>query len=148
MRIPRRQRQTGPAAIASPSERAGQFMSVRGIRGATSVADDNPAVILAATTELLQELLRANQIDDFTEIVSAIFTTTADLTSTFPAEAARCLGMTQVPLLCAAEIAVPHSLPRCIRVLLHVNTHRSQAEVLHVYLHEAKKLRPDMVSAQ
>src|SRR5690606_36921928 len=103
---------------------------------------------LAATRELLEELLRANQITDFDEIVSAIFTTTSDLTSTFPAEAARLLGMKQVPLLCAGEIPVPGSMPRCIRVLLHVNTEKKQGEIVHVYLREAKKLRPDVQSAQ
>ncbi len=123
-------------------------MSVRGIRGATSVAEDRPDLILAATRELLQELLRLNGIEIFDDIVSAIFTTTPDLTSTFPAEAARALGMTQVPLLCASEIAVPKSLPRCIRVLLHLNTTKRQCEIVHVYLHEAKKLRPDVQSAQ
>lgn len=123
-------------------------MTVRGIRGATSVPEDRPDLILAATRELLEALVQANQITDFEDIVSAIFTTTPDLTSTFPAEAARVLGMKQVPLLCASEIAVPGSLPRCIRVLLHVNTSKRQAEIQHIYLHEAKKLRPDMVSAQ
>lgn len=123
-------------------------MAVRGIRGATSVVEDRSELILAATRELLQELLRANGIEEFDEVVSAIFTTTPDLTSTFPAEAARALGMTQVPLLCASEIAVPGSLPRCIRVLLHVNSTRAQSEIAHVYLHEAKKLRPDVCSAQ
>lgn len=123
-------------------------MTVRGVRGATSVPEDKPDLILAATRELLEELLRTNGIVEFEDIVSAIFTTTPDLTSTFPAEAARAIGMTQVPLLCASEIAVSKSLPRCIRVLLHVNTTKRQAEIVHVYLHEAKKLRPDMVSAQ
>lgn len=123
-------------------------MAVRGIRGATSVSEDRPELILTATRELLQEILRLNQIETFDDIASAIFTTTPDLTSTFPAEAARVLGMTQVPLLCASEIAVPHSLPRCIRVLLHFNTTKTAAEIVHVYLHEAKKLRPDMKSAQ
>ncbi len=123
-------------------------MTVRGIRGATSVVEDKPELILAATRELLLELLRLNGITDFEEIVSAIFTTTPDLTSTFPAESARAIGMTQVPLLCASEIAVAKSLPRCIRVLLHVNSTKRPGEIVHVYLHEAKKLRPDMVSAQ
>lgn len=123
-------------------------MAVRGIRGATSVEQDAPEEILAATRELLNELLKANSIHEFDEVVSAIFTTSPDLTSTFPAEAARAIGMKQVPLLCASEIAVPSSLPRCIRVLLHVNTDRKQSEITHVYLREAKKLRPDMCSAQ
>jgi len=123
-------------------------MAFRGIRGATTVETDAAAPILAATRELLKEVLRANDIDDFGEIVSAIFTTTDDLTSTFPAEAARELGMQQVPLLCAREIPVEGSLARCIRVLLHVNTSRTQREVVHVYLRDARTLRPDVSSAQ
>jgi len=123
-------------------------MMMRGIRGATSVTEDKPELILAATRELVQEILKANRIAHFEDIVSAIFTTTPDLTSTFPAEGARALGMTQVPLLCASEIAVPGSLPRCIRVLLHVNTDAPQSQIVHVYLHEARRLRPDVVSAQ
>lgn len=123
-------------------------MAVRGIRGATSVAENTSDAMLSATRELLAEILRANQLQDFGEIVSAIFTTTPDLTAAFPAEAARGLGMHHVPLLCASEIAVPQGMPRCIRVLLHVNTDRTQLQVVHVYLREAKKLRPDMDSAQ
>ena len=123
-------------------------MAVRGIRGATCVEADAPDLILAATRELLEELLRANGIAEFDEIVSAIFTTTHDLTSTFPAEAARKLGMGQVPLLCSQEIPVPGSMPRCIRVLLHLNTDKRQAEIVHVYLRDAQRLRPDMRSAQ
>ena len=124
-------------------------MAVRGIRGATSVAADNKEEVLSTTRELLVELLRANGLENsFEEIASAVFTTTRDLTSAFPAEAARSLGMSAVPLLCASEIPVPDSLPRCIRVLLHVNTDKSQAEMIHVYLRDAKKLRPDVSSAQ
>lgn len=123
-------------------------MAVRGIRGATSVPENTAEAVLSATRELLAEILRANALTDFEEIISAIFTTTPDLTATFPAEAARSLGMNHVPLLCASEIAVPHGMPRCIRVLLHVNTDRTQQQIAHVYLREAKKLRPDMVSAQ
>lgn len=123
-------------------------MAIRGIRGATSVDADQPELILEATRELLQEILARNDISSFEEIVSAIFTTTNDLTSTFPAEAARSLGMNHVPLLCACEIPVPSSLPRCIRVLLHVNTDKSQLDMVHVYLRDAKKLRPDVESAQ
>jgi chorismate mutase len=123
-------------------------MAVRGIRGATSVPEDTADAVLGATRELLSEILRSNGLTDFGEIISAIFTTTPDLTSAFPAEAARALGMNHVPLLCASEIAVPHGMARCIRVLLHVNTERSQYDVVHVYLREAKRLRPDMQSAQ
>ena len=123
-------------------------MAVRGIRGATSVAENTAEEVLSATRELLREVLRVNGLDDFGEIISAIFTTTPDLTSAFPAEAARSLGMNHVPLLCASEIDVPHGMPRCIRVLLHVNSDLSQREIVHVYLREAKRLRPDMNSAQ
>jgi len=123
-------------------------MPVRGVRGAISVAENCPKEILAATRELLAEVIARNQLDDFSEIVSAIFTTTPDLTASFPAEAARELGMSQVPLLCASEIAVPHGLPRIIRVLLHVNTDRSQSEMTHIYLREAKQLRKDIAGAQ
>lgn len=123
-------------------------MAVRGIRGATCVENDRPEEVLAATRELLQELVARNRLDGFEDIVSVIFTTTHDLTSTFPAEAARSLGMNHVPLLCASEISVPGSMPRCIRVLLHVNTEKPQREIEHVYLRDAKKLRPDMESAQ
>ncbi|QDT64388.1 Chorismate mutase AroH [Calycomorphotria hydatis] len=121
---------------------------MRGIRGATTVTEDSPQLILQATRELLEELIKRNEIENFEDIVSAVFTTTTDLTSTFPAEAAREIGMHQVPLLCAAEIAVPGAMPLCIRVLLHVNTDRQQSEVVHVYLRDAQKLRPDMCSAQ
>src|SRR5579864_1760156 len=123
-------------------------MPVRGIRGATSVTANSRDAILQATRELLGEMLRANGIDDFDEIVSILFTTTPDLTATYPAEAARELGMHLVPLLCASEIAVPGRLPRCVRVLFHVNSDKPSKEMVHVYLGEAKALRPDMRSAQ
>lgn len=123
-------------------------MFVRGIRGATTAEEDSPAAVQAATRELLQEVLRSNSITDFEEIGAIIFTTSPDLTATFPAEAARHIGMSQVPLLCASEIAVPGSMPRCIRILLHWNTERKQGEIVHVYLRDARRLRPDMASAQ
>lgn len=123
-------------------------MPVRGVRGAINVDVNTPEAILAGTRELLQEVLSRNNITDFTEIVSAFFTTTTDLTASFPAEAARTLGMNQVPLLCASEIAVPTGMAKCIRILLHVNTDKAQREIVHVYLRDTKRLRPDMVSAQ
>lgn len=109
---------------------------------------DEPELILSATRELLEEILRANDITEFDELISAIFTTTADLKSTFPAEAARRMGMGQVPLLCAQEIPVPGSMPLCIRVMIHANIDRPPAEIRHVYLRNAQNLRPDMKSAQ
>jgi chorismate mutase len=123
-------------------------MAVRGIRGATTVEADAAEQVLTATRELLETLLERNGIDDFDDVVSAVFTTTPDLTSTFPAEAARALGMQHVPLLCASEIPVAGAMPRCIRVLLHVETARRPREIVHVYLREARRLRPDVTSAQ
>jgi chorismate mutase len=123
-------------------------MPVRGIRGATTASANTRDAILHATRELLSEMLRLNGIVAFDEIVSVLFTTTPDLTATFPAEAARELGMNLVPLLCASEIDVPGTLGRCVRVLLHVNSAKSQAEIVHVYLRDAKSLRPDVQSAQ
>ena len=123
-------------------------MPVRGIRGATSAPTDTRDDILEATRELVGEILRVNRIADFDEIVSIVFTTTPDLTAAFPAEAAREMGMNLVPLLCASEIAVPGRLPRCVRVLMHLNTEKPARDMVHVYLREAKSLRPDMQSAQ
>jgi chorismate mutase len=92
---------------------------------------------------LLREIVRENEIE-LEWIASALFTLTPDLTAVFPAAAARRIGWTLVPLLNFTEIGVPGGLPRCIRVLIHVNTERTQSEIVHVYLHEARALRPDL----
>jgi len=123
-------------------------MPTRGVRGATTVAADEPELILQATRELLEEILDENEDMKPEDIASAIFTVTEDLASTFPAQAARQMGWSLVPMLCAREIPVPGSLPRVIRVLVHWNTELPQSEVIHVYLHDAVKLRPDLVAAQ
>jgi chorismate mutase len=123
-------------------------MAVRGVRGATSVTADDPDLIREAAGELMQEIIRRNGITEFDDVISAVFTTTEDLRSAFPAEAARLMGMGQVPLLCAQEIPVVNAMQRCIRILLHINTDRTPAEIVHVYLREAKKLRPDLKGAQ
>ena len=115
----------------------------RGVRGATTVAKDDRDEILLATRQLLALMIRENGIDDI-DIASAQFTVTKDLSAEFPALAARQLGWLEVPLLCGYEITVENSLPRCIRVLLHWNTEKTQAEIRHIYLHEAVKLRPDL----
>ena len=122
-------------------------MTLRGIRGAITVYDDDPGQILAATRELLDALLRANPGLRTDEIASAIFTTTGDLVSTYPALAARQMGWDLVPMMCGSEIPVPGGLPRCIRVLIHWNSERDQVDIHHVYLREATKLRPDLSSA-
>lgn len=123
-------------------------MPIRGIRGATTVEQDSPEEILAATRQLLAEILRANPALATEAIASVIFSLTPDLVSVFPAEAARQIGWTEVPLFCVQEIPVPGALPRCIRVLIHCNTDLLQSQVQHVYLREAHKLRPDLNSSQ
>jgi chorismate mutase len=117
-------------------------MAVRGIRGATAVRQDTPEAVLSATRELLEAMARANQVEA-ADIASVIFTVTPDLKSEYPARAARLMGWTDVPLLGATEMDVATGLKRCVRVLLHVNTERPAAEIRHVYLHDAKRLRPD-----
>ncbi len=119
-------------------------MPVRGIRGAITVGEDHPDVILSATRALLVEISTANPALRVADIASAWFTLTGDLRSVFPAKAARDLGWTDVPLMCAQEIPVPGSLPRCVRVLIHWNTDLTQNEIRHIYLREAAKLRPDL----
>ncbi len=117
-------------------------MRCRGIRGATTVDVNTPEVILEATTELLAEMMRANDlvIDD---VASAYFTTTRDLNAEFPAVAANKLGWTDVALLCGHEMEIPGSLPMCLRILLHVNTEKGARDLTHVYLRGATVLRPD-----
>ena len=119
-------------------------MAVRGIRGATTTEDDSAEAILEATTDLLHQIAAENQLNPH-DIAGAWFTTTTDLSSEFPATAARRLGWTHVPLLCAHEMQVPatnvRSVPHCIRVLLLVNTQRPAAAMRFVYLRSAKNLR-------
>lgn len=114
----------------------------RGIRGATTAPINTAEDILEATRELVVALKHLNGLET-DDIASAIFTTTPDLTATFPALAAREVGWTEVPLICTHEMDVPGSLQRAIRVLLHVNTTRSASEVRHVYLKGARQLRPE-----
>jgi len=122
---------------------AGQPQLVcRGLRGATTVVANTAEDILEATDELLRVLIAVNRLDP-DDIASAIFTTTPDLTATFPAIAARDLGWSDVPLLCSHEMDVPGALPKVVRVLLHVNTTLGPRELRHVYLGAARSLRPD-----
>lgn len=123
-------------------------MPIRGIRGATTVPADEPDLILQATRELLEAILAENDDMRPEDIASAVFTVTDDLASTFPAQAARQMGWGLVPMLCAREIPVPNSLPRVVRVLVHWNTDVPQGDITHVYLRDAVRLRPDLVSAQ
>jgi chorismate mutase len=123
-------------------------MSVRGVRGATTVTTDRAEEIGTATRELLGAIQQANPSLQPSEIASVLFTVTDDLHSAYPAKAAREMGWETVPLMCAQEIPVPGSVARCIRVLLHWNTDLPQSAVKHIYLHEAVRLRPDLSSSQ
>lgn len=117
-------------------------MSWRGIRGATSVEENDKAAILGATQELLSTMCARNHIA-VENIVSVFFTVTPDLNAAYPAQAARRIGWQQTPLICAADMDVPGSLPRCVRVLMHADLNCSIDEVRHVYLGDARSLRPD-----
>jgi chorismate mutase len=119
--------------------------SVRAVRGATTVAADQPLLIREAVTELLEAILNDNDIVP-ADVVSAVFTATPDLVSEFPAHAARLYGWTDIPLLCAQELPVTGALQRCIRILLHAETRRQRSEIRHVYLRDAVLLRADLLA--
>ncbi len=121
-------------------------MRLRALRGATTVEHNEAEDIVAATGELMREVLGRNSLRH-EDLVSCIFTCTSDLNAEFPAVAAREMGLSDVPLLCAREIEVPGALPRVIRMLLHCYADES-AQPRHVYLREATALRKDLEGAQ
>jgi chorismate mutase len=116
---------------------------VRAVRGATTVESDDAEEIAVATRELLTGMLQANDID-LENIISVFFTTSPDLTASFPATAARGIGFHTVPLICASEINVPDAKSHCIRVMMHAYSSRSRADIRHVYLRDAQNLRDDL----
>ncbi|SDH18467.1 chorismate mutase [Klenkia brasiliensis] len=118
-------------------------MAVRAIRGATQVDADEREQVLEATRELVQTVMDRNGLAS-EDLISILFTATPDLVSEFPALAARELGLGDVPLMCATEIAVPHALPRVLRLMAHVATDRPRSDVQHVYLRGAVALRKDI----
>ncbi len=118
-------------------------MACRGIRGATTVQENEREEILSATRQLLALMIRRNEIHP-EDVASAIFTTTPDIDAEFPALAARQLGWLHVPLLCGHEMTVQGGLTLCIRVLIHWNTDQAQDDIQHVYVRDAKRLRPDL----
>ena len=118
-------------------------MACRGVRGATTVEANEATLIVEATRELLDAMARTNDID-VTDLACILFTMTPDLDAAFPAQAARHLGWKYVPVTDAAEIPVPNSLARCIRVMMTWNTDKQQDEIAHVYLRGARSLRPDL----
>jgi chorismate mutase len=116
------------------------MLACRGIRGATTAPENTSTAIYAATRELLTRLIEANGIEE--ENVAAVyFTTSPDLNAGFPAAAARQLGWTNTALMCASEIAVPDSLPRCVRVLILFNTEKQQRDMVNIYLNGTDVLR-------
>ncbi len=115
-------------------------LACRGIRGATTATSNTKEAILSATKELLEQIIDANNIEQ-SQVASVFFTTTPDLNAEFPAAAARQMGWSDIALLCGHEMAVPDSLPRCIRILILVNTDKEPHELMHVYLKEATSLR-------
>jgi chorismate mutase len=118
-------------------------MRIRGIRGAIQLDKDSAEEMVEAVSELLTQMLTANQIDT-EDLISIIFTATPDLTSEFPAVAARKIGLGTVPLLCSVEIDVAEALPRVVRVLMHAHLERSLGDVKHIYLRGATVLRKDL----
>ncbi|RLT28183.1 MAG: chorismate mutase [Chloroflexi bacterium] len=122
-------------------------MLVRGIRGATTVEANAREDILDATRELLTAILEANRVEHDL-VASIVFSTSPDLNAEFPAVAARELGWTDVALSCFHEMGVPGSLPKCLRILMTVNTDLALGEVKHIYLRGARALRPDLVGEE
>ena len=118
--------------------------SARGIRGAIKVDNNSRDEILSATTELVLKMIKVNEIE-IDDIAAIFFTATTDLNAEFPAYAIRDLGWTMVPLLCAHEMDVPGAMAGVVRILLYVNTTRSQSEIQHLYLGDTQSLRPDLV---
>lgn len=123
-------------------------MRVQGIRGAAVAESDQPDAILSATRELLRAILEANPTLQTSDLASVFFSVTEDIHSAYPAQAARQLGWTQVPMMCMQEIWVPGGLARCIRVLLHWNVDLPQESIHHVYLGAAATLRPDLINGR
>lgn len=117
--------------------------AVRALRGATTVDKDTAEHVAQRVQELVREMLDRNGIDK-DDLISVIFTATDDIASIFPATAARGIGLGDVPLLCARELAVDEGTPLCIRVLMHLSTDRPRSELRHVYLEGARGLRDDL----
>lgn len=118
-------------------------MAVRAIRGATQLEEDVRDHMLERVAEMVTDVMEANglEVDDF---ISVIFTATSDLVSEFPAYAARRLGFGEIPLICARELEIDGSMPRCVRMMAHVETDLPRADIIHVYLHGAAALRSDL----
>lgn len=120
-------------------------MMIRGLRGATTVQENDAEEIINETKIMMEEMVAVNNVKP-EDIASVLISVTPDINATFPAKALRLIdGWKYVPVMCMPEINVPGSLPRCIRVMMTVNTQVKQHEMEHIYLNEAVKLRPDLV---
>ena len=118
-------------------------MPIRALRGATTVDEDTVEQVTERTVALLNEMLERNGVDH-DDLVSILFTATDDIRSAFPATAARTVGLGDVPLICARELDIDGGTPRCIRIMAHLESERSKAELRHIYHHGAKGLRDDL----
>lgn len=118
-------------------------MAVRAVRGATQLDEDTREHMLDRVAEMVTDVMRVNDLD-VDDFISIIFTATSDLVSEFPAYAARQLGFSDVPLVCARELEITGSMPRVVRLMAHVETDLPRAEITHVYLHGAANLRRDL----
>lgn len=118
-------------------------LAVRALRGATTVDTDTVEQVTERTQALLTSMLERNDVDK-EDLISIFLTATEDVVSMFPAAAARAMGLGDVPLICAREMAVVGATPRCVRVMMHLTTERSRAELHHVYLEGARHLRDDL----
>ena len=119
-------------------------MTVRGLRGATTIVKDEPEAVLIATENLAKEVAKANHVLP-EDIISVLISTTSDIESTFPAKAVRSIeGWKYVPVMCTHEMNVPGGLPLCIRILMHANCDIPQKEIVHIYQNDAVQLRPDL----
>ncbi len=120
------------------------IMTVRGLRGATTIEHDEAEKVLEATGNLVKEIAEKNQVSP-EDIISVLVSTTADIQSTFPAKAVRSIeGWKYVPVMCTHEMDVPGGMPRCIRILMHANCEIPQKEIIHIYQNDAVQLRPDL----
>jgi chorismate mutase len=117
--------------------------AVRAVRGATTIEEDTTEAVTERVVALLERILQRNGLGE-EDIISILFTATEDVTSTFPATAARTIGLGAIPLICARELSVVGSVPLCIRVMMHITTDRGRDEVHHVYLEGAQGLRDDL----
>ena len=118
----------------------------RSVRGATTISSDSRNEVLEATAELLNEIIKQNSVNH-ADIVNIVFTATDDISSEFPAVAAREIGLTSIPLLDCQQMSCDNSLALCIRVMLTYNTAKQQGDINHIYLRKAKKLRPDLLTS-